>query len=149
VVPETTTTQAHNAPVTSAPAIPQGPTTVDVNTIPIMGKPVLSGKQLADWFKSYTKQPYSLEGIISIEDLANLFIEEGNAEGVRGDIAFAQAILETGWFSYPKNGQVKRTDNNYAGIGAFNGTPNGFKFESPRLGVRAQIQLLKGRTSCL
>src|SRR5680860_107741 len=38
---------------------------------------------------------------ISPTQMAQLYIDEGNAVGVRGDIAFCQSILETGWFSWP------------------------------------------------
>ena len=61
------------------------------------------------------------------------------AEGVRGDIAFAQAVLETGGFA--NNDSVLA--NNFSGIGHCDTCPSGWVFPSPRLGVRAQIQLLK------
>lgn len=38
---------------------------------------------------------------ISPTAMAQLYLDEGNAVGVRGDIAFCQSILETGWFSWP------------------------------------------------
>lgn len=74
--------------------------------------------------------------------LCGLFLEEGKDQGVRGDIAFCQSIKETGWFRY--GGQVLPEQNNYAGIGATNNsaTGKGAWFESPRIGVRAQIQHL-------
>jgi hypothetical protein len=40
---------------------------------------------------------------ISPEALAQIYIDEGNKAGVRGDIAFCQSILETGWFSWPSS----------------------------------------------
>ena len=33
-------------------------------------------------------------------------------------VAFAQSILETGYFSFPGGGQLVPSDNNFAGIGA-------------------------------
>jgi Mannosyl-glycoprotein endo-beta-N-acetylglucosaminidase len=73
-------------------------------------------------------------------NIATYYIEEGNAAGVRGDIAFAQGILETGWFMY--GGQVQPNQNNFAGIRNADGV--GFaSFGSARLGVRAQIQHLR------
>ena len=36
----------------------------------------------------------------SLEQLAQFFLEEGEAEGVRGDVAFAQSLHETGFFKY-------------------------------------------------
>lgn len=77
-----------------------------------------------------------------LDTLCSLFLEEGEDQGVRGDIAFCQSIKETGWFRY--GGQVLPEQNNYAGIGATNNsaTGKGAWFESPRIGVRAQIQHL-------
>jgi Mannosyl-glycoprotein endo-beta-N-acetylglucosaminidase len=81
---------------------------------------------------------------VSIEELARLFLEEGAAEGVRGDVAFAQSILETGAFSNPASGSiVVWTDNNFAGIGACDSCEHGRVFATARDGVRAQIQALR------
>ena len=83
----------------------------------------------------------------SLEQLAQFFLEEGEAEGVRGDVAFAQSLHETGFFKY--GGIVLPTQNNYAGIGALNGNAKGqaATFPDPRTGVRAQIQHLKAYAS--
>ena len=61
---------------------------------------------------------------------------EGDAEGVAGDVAFAQAVLETGSFGHA-------LDNNYSGIGACDSCTSEIAFPTPLDGVRAQIQLLK------
>ena len=76
-----------------------------------------------------------------------MFIEEGEAEGVRGDVAFAQSLHETGYFKF--GGIVLPIQNNYAGIGALNGNATGqaASFPDPRTGVRAQIQHLKAYAS--
>jgi len=89
-----------------------------------------------------------------IELLARLFIEEGRTEGVRGDIAFVQSVLETGWFSFPDYGQIRPWFNNFAGLRAYNGRSSGTTcaaesypsrcFATARLGIRNQIQLLRG-----
>jgi len=74
--------------------------------------------------------------------LARLYVDEGNVQYIRGDIAFAQAILETGWFSFC-NSSVHPSWNNFAGIGATgsaSATPG--KFATATHGVRAQIQRL-------
>ena len=55
----------------------------------------------------------------TLEQLAEIFLEEGKAEGVRGDVAFAQSLHETGYFKF--GGIVLPSQNNYAGIGALNG----------------------------
>ena len=40
---------------------------------------------------------------ITPTQMAQVFLDEGAAVGVRGDIAFCQSILETGWFSWPSS----------------------------------------------
>ena len=104
--------------------------------IPIVGLPRLSAEDLAGWFN---RSPYRPRVSTPIADYARWFIEEGHAEGIRGDIAFAQAILETGGFA--NDDTVHR--NNFSGIGHCDTCDAGFHFPSPQMGVRAQIQLLK------
>jgi hypothetical protein len=70
-----------------------------------------------------------------------LYEEEGTLEGVNPDLAFAQMLLETSFLKFP--GQVRRNQNNFAGLGALDGGDRGLVFSSPRLGIRAQIQHLK------
>lgn len=111
---------------------------------PIMGKSKLTAKQMAEYL--LYKNPDPQIACTALE-LAQIFLEEGEAEGVRGDIAFAQSCKETGYFKY--GGQVLPEQNNYAGIGATNGSPVGYGawFKDPREGVRAQIQHLKAYAS--
>lgn len=73
--------------------------------------------------------------------LADIFLEEGEKEGVRGDGAFCQSLIETGYFKF--GGDVKPDQHNYAGLGATGGVP-GISFPDDRTGIRAQIQHLKG-----
>lgn len=82
-------------------------------------------------------------------DLPGLYLEEGKAEGVRGDAAFCMACKETGFFRY--GGDVKPEQNNYCGLGATGGGVAGASFATKRLGVRANIQHLKayGSTEAL
>lgn len=102
----------------------------------IIGMPRLGAGDLASWFAASSYRP---RVSTPIDDYAKWFIEEGSAEGIRGDIAFAQAVLETGGFA--NNDSVLA--NNFSGIGHCDLCPSGWVFASPRLGVRAQIQLLK------
>ncbi|EES91621.1 hypothetical protein FDJ70_08735 [Clostridium botulinum] len=117
---------------------------IDINEctqqIPIIGQSKLLAKNMVEYVLKHNKNP---ELSINIYDLANIFLEEGKHEGVRGDIAFCQSIKETGFFRY--GGQVLPEQNNYAGIGAINNSKvgKGAWFKSPREGVRAQIQHLK------
>ena len=117
---------------TQAP--PEGKTT-------IMGEAVATAAQMALFCRSKNAAPQLTS--CSLEELAGMFLEEGKAEGVRGDVAFAQSIHETGFFKY--GGIVTPGMNNYAGIGALNGNATGqaASFPDPRTGVRAQVQHLK------
>lgn len=76
--------------------------------------------------------------------LAKIFLEEGVKEGVRGDGAFCQSLVETGYFRF--GGDVKPKQHNYAGLGAVGGVP-GLSFPDDRIGIRAQIQHLKAYAS--
>ncbi len=107
---------------------------------PIMGHSVLSASELANWFVSSGRHAHLT---VPIGTLAQDYINEGAAEGVRGDIAFAQSVLETGSFGFPDYGQVTTGDNNFAGIGACDSCSNGYQFPDALTGVRAQIQLLR------
>jgi len=99
---------------------------------PIQGPSVLTAAQMAGWIRSRGYSPH-LE--TTIDDLAQTYIQEGNDEGVRGDFAFAQAVIETGGFE-------SAPANNYAGMGWCDSCSNGTGFPTPRDGVRAQIQHL-------
>lgn len=76
--------------------------------------------------------------------LAAIFLDEGAKEGVRGDGAFCQALIETGYFRF--GGDVQPGQHNYAGLGATGGVP-GLTFADDRTGIRAQIQHLKAYAS--
>jgi peptidoglycan hydrolase CwlO-like protein len=100
---------------------------------PVMGPTILSAAQMAAWWHS---KSYTAHIATTVEDLANIYVQEGRAEGVRGDLAFAQAIVETGGFRSAPN-------NNYAGMGWCDSCSTGRTFPTPRDGIRAQIQHLK------
>jgi hypothetical protein len=112
--------------------------------VPVLGVSRLSPEQLVAYYRTHAPAslPYRAQGA-SLEQLAQAFVDEGNRYLVRGDIAFAQSILETGWFNFPDNGIVRPENNNFAGIGACDTCGNGFQFSSALAGVRAQIQLLR------
>lgn len=119
-----------------------------VNDIPkteIMGEAHATAQQMALFCRSKNEEPKLTS--CTLEQLAEIFLEEGKAEGVRGDVAFAQSLHETGYFKF--GGIVLPSQNNYAGIGALNGNATGqaATFPDPRTGVRAQIQHLKAYAS--
>ena len=122
---------------------PTAPTTPSPTvTVPIMGASRLSAPQLAAWFNGRQPQPTGVyAATVPVETLAQYFVEEGAAEGVTGDVAFVQSIVETGWFRF--NGSVPAWKNNFAGIGATDTNPDPATFPDARTGVRAQIQHLR------
>ncbi len=77
--------------------------------------------------------------------LPEIYLSEGAKEGIRGDVAFAQALHETNFFKF--GGDVLPEQNNFAGLGATGGGVKGHSFATPQLGVRAQIQHLKAYAS--
>jgi hypothetical protein len=106
-----------------------------------MGPASVPAHKLAAWFVA--KAPPGYQVSEPVEQLAQFYIEEGEAEGVRGDVAFIQSVIETGWFRF--GGQVRPEDNNFAGLGATDGSghANVASFPDARTGVRAQIQHLR------
>lgn len=67
-----------------------------------------------------------------------MYVAEGDVEGVRGDLALAQAVHETGWFTSSDTGR-----NNFAGIAHPDRAGPGQAFPDALAGVRGHIQLLK------
>ena len=75
-----------------------------------------------------------------------MYEEEANKEGISVEVAFAQAMHETGWLQF--GGSVKIEQFNFAGLGATDGGGKSADFsvygeEGVRMGIRAQIQHLK------
>ena len=107
----------------------------------IMGK----AKATADQMKSYLKKknPSVPQSVL---DMIPLYISEGEAEGVRGDITFAQSCLETGNFTF-SGSAVTLSQNNFCGLGVTQRGKTGLSFETAQLGIRAQIQHLKAYAS--
>lgn len=82
----------------------------------------------------------------SVLDMISLYLSEGKAEGIRGDIAFAQSCLETGNFGFSQSA-VTLDQNNFCGMGVTSNGMKGNSFDTPQLGIRAQIQHLKAYAS--
>lgn len=120
-----------SAPATTAPPVP---------LTPIMGAPQYSDIQLTAWYKSKGKT-LPAGSCATVAQLAKLYIIEGFREGVRGDIAFIQAMLETGWLQHSE--RVPASFCNYSGIGAVDGGTGANQFVNATVGVRAQIQHLR------
>lgn len=81
----------------------------------------------------------------TIQKFCEIYLEEAEAEGVRGEVAFCQAMLETGYLKF--GGDVKKEQYNFAGLGATGGGAQGATFPDIRTGIRAQIQHLKAYAS--
>lgn len=98
---------------------------------PIIGSSQLTTAQMNQFLRQVNP---------SVPDLAAVFLQIGREYGIRGDIAFAQSILETNYFRF--TGDVRADQNNFAGIGA-TGTPaRGAAFPTPEAGIEAQMQHL-------
>lgn len=82
----------------------------------------------------------------SVLDMIPCYLSEGAAEGIRGDIAFAQSCLETGNFTF-RGSAVTLEQNNFCGMGVTSNGVKGNSFAAPQLGIRAQIQHLKAYAS--
>jgi hypothetical protein len=134
-------------PPQAAPEPP--PTTTTTTLAPLVSPDAIQGQSrlTADQLVAYYRKRVSPSNTYrpagaTLEQLAAMYVSEGNRYNVRGDVAFAQSILETGWFHFPDYGIVKYDNNNFAGIGACDTCGNGYQFSSALAGVRAQIQLL-------
>ncbi|MCI9229767.1 MAG: N-acetylmuramoyl-L-alanine amidase [Lachnospiraceae bacterium] len=107
----------------------------------IMGNAAATEEQMKAYLKA--KNPSVAKSVL---DMVSLYLSEGKAEGVRGDIAFAQSCLETGNFTF-SGSAVMFSQNNFCGMGV---TANGMKgnsFDTAQLGIRAQVQHLKAYAS--
>lgn len=78
----------------------------------------------------------------SVIDMIPFYLSEGRVEGIRGDVAFAQSCLETGNFAF-SGSAVTLDQNNFCGMGVTSNGMKGNSFDTPQLGIRAQIQHLK------
>lgn len=110
-----------------------------VLAVSIMGPASVDVADIVAWYSAHGYvDPAGTIGT-PIATLAGYYLLYGKAEGVRGDVAFIQAVLETGGFT---NIDSRRL-NNFAGIGHCDSCGQGMAFPSVAVGVDAQIQLLK------
>lgn len=116
-------------------------TILSENKVAIMGKAKATKNQMKQYLLSINPNP---QINCTVDELVEFYLQEGEIEGIRGDVAFAQALKETGYFKY--GGIVHPEQNNYAGLGALNNNKPGeaASFTTPQVGIQAQIQHLKG-----
>ncbi len=109
---------------------------------PVMGETACTLAQMTAFYNDRATYPdyYRNTDAPTIEDFCTIYLEECQAEGVRAEVAFCQAMNETGYLRY--GGDVSISQNNFAGIGATGGGEPGDSFGNVRAGVRAQVQHL-------
>ena len=111
----------------------------------IEGTTSVSVKQMTDYFRqsnySYPTDIMKKGGDSTLEEFCQIYYEEAEKEGIKAEVAFAQAMKETGWLQF--KGDVKAEQYNFAGMGATGNGVTGESFKDVREGVRAQIQHLK------
>ena len=103
----------------------------------IMGTALATVEQMRSYIRRVNPQVPQ-----KVIDMLPFYLSEGQAEGVRGDIAFAQSCIETGNFGFAGSA-VSLDQNNFAGIGVTSNGMKGNSWDTPQLGIRAQIQHLK------
>ena len=113
----------------------------------IMGTSSTSVEQMVKYYNAHAVYPafYSGTDAPTIEAFCQIYMEECAAEGVKAEVAFCQAMNETGFLKF--GGQVSITQYNFAGMGATDDGAAGASFPNVRTGVRAQVQHLKGYAS--
>ncbi|MFP7297168.1 SPOR domain-containing protein [Neobacillus niacini] len=115
------------SPTTSIPS----PSPIQQNPSSILGPTLLTAEQMNQFVRKINPNAPLLGSFYKIF---------GEYYGIRGDVAFAQAMLETDYFRF--TGDVRKGQNNFAGIGATGGGVRGASFQTPQDGVLAQLQHL-------
>jgi len=121
---------------------------------PIMGISQTVVAQMVKYYNNsgftYPSSIYTQYGASTITQFCTILLAEAKAEGVRAEVVFAQAMIETGWLQF--GGDVQAAQCNFCGLGAIGGGAPGESFnifgtDSVRMGLRAQIQHLKAYAS--
>ncbi|WP_226579636.1 N-acetylmuramoyl-L-alanine amidase [Halobacillus litoralis] len=113
--------------ILKAPAQPPAP----IEGYTISGEMYLNACQLTEYARTVNSEA---------PELGAYYLKYGEIYGIRGDVAYAQAINETDFFRF--TGLVSKEQNNYAGIGATGPGNPGASFSTPEEGVHAHIQHL-------
>ncbi|WP_066067312.1 N-acetylmuramoyl-L-alanine amidase [Neobacillus soli] len=126
--PDDKNTDKNNSP-TSDKKNP--PIIADPSQFSILGPTFLSSEQMNQFVKKVNP---------NAPELGKFYQTLGEYYGIRGDVAFAQAIHETDYFRF--TGVVKPGQNNYSGIGATGPDVRGASFDTQEEGVLTQLQHL-------
>ncbi|GHV78061.1 hypothetical protein AGMMS49942_28820 [Spirochaetia bacterium] len=124
-------------PVRSVPPVPERTVNPNLNR-PLLGRGQTDAEKLAAFLLTVN----SNADPEFVKELSRLYVEEAALEGIDHDVAFAQMCLETGFLRY--GGLVTFDMNNFCGLGSTGPGVPGERFPTAQLGVRAQIQHLKG-----
>lgn len=143
--------QIHKPASLNAPDFTSDPNFVDDSTdntygyYTIMGTTTVSLAQMTSQYNAHGSEYPSASlkegGAETIDDFCTIILEEANAEGVRGEVVFEQAMLGTGWLQY--GGDSGISQYNFAGLGTTGGGVQGVSYPDVRTGIRAQVQHLK------
>ena len=112
----------------------------------ITGKSSVTVSQMVKYYNKYSSIAYpsaalTKGGAADIETFCKIIKEEADAENMKADVVFIQAMLETGYLKF--GGDVKISQFNFAGLGATGNGVAGNSFKDVRTGIRAQVQHLK------
>lgn len=109
----------------------------------ISGTSCATVEQMMNYYQKNATYPtyYSVSDAPTLKKFCQLYYKECEAEGIRAEVAFAQAMKETNFLRF--GGDVSITQFNFAGLGATGGGEPGLSFESVQIGIRAQVQHLK------
>ncbi len=114
----------------------------------IMGTSGTTVQQMVNYYYANAAYPsYYIEtNGIALETFCQIYYDECTMEGVRAEVAFCQAMKETGFLRF--TGRVPITANNFAGLGAVDSNASAYAvFSNVREGIRAQVQHLKAYAS--
>lgn len=160
LIAKTVTVPASSSSSSSSSSGTTGSTSATVEKVtadtPIMGTSSVTATQLATLYTNnagISFPSYYVNRGVDLNKFCQMYIDEAAAEGVRADIAFAQAMHETGWLAF--GGDVKISQFNFAGLGATGNGVSGEDFAAKygdnatgiQMGIRAQIQHLKAYAS--
>lgn len=114
----------------------------------IMGTTTVTLEEMTSLYEENgAEYPASLKegGAETIEDFCSIILEEAELEGVRGEVVYVQAMLETGWLQFGED--AVESQYNFSGLGTTGGGVQGNSYPDVRTGIRAQVQHLKAYAS--
>lgn len=110
---------------------------------PISGSTSVTVQQMVNYYNTKAVYPsfYQNTEASTIQAFCQIYIEECRAEGIKAEVAFCQAMKETGFLRYGGNVQIEQY--NFAGMGSTGPGVRGESYPDVRTGIRAQVQHLK------